>query len=164
MAKLTPAQTIGPFFHEGLKWAVTAPQAGASATASVAGRVLDRDGAAITDALIEIWRPGWPGSGLASIAGLQRIYTDDSGRFTFALPRPAQGQVHANVNVFARGLLRGLFTRVYLHAAADAAAVILPQSVPAARRDTLIAHRTASGEYEWNICLSGANETVFFDL
>jgi protocatechuate 3,4-dioxygenase, alpha subunit len=164
MAKLTPAQTIGPFFHEGLKWAIEAGSGSTTDSATISGRVLDRDGAGISDALIEVWRPGWRSGEEASIPGLQRMATDDSGAFTFTLPQPAQGQVHAHVTVFARGLLRGLFTRVYLPASRDVAAVTLPESVPPARRATLVARPTAPGAYEWNICLSGANETVFFDL
>ena len=35
--------------------------------------------------------------------------------------------------------------------------------MPARRRDTLIARRTRAGEYEFNIVLEGAQETVFFE-
>ena len=162
MARLTPAQTIGPFFHEGLKWAIDASQAAVVPdSVRVHGRVLDRDGKGVSDALLEIWRPGLR---VGSIEGLQRLATDDGGGFSFLLPQPAQGQVHANVTVFARGLLRGLFTRVYVHASDDVATVSLPASVPAARRATLVARRSADGQYRWDVCLAGANETVFFDL
>jgi protocatechuate 3,4-dioxygenase alpha subunit len=165
MAKLTPAQTIGPFFHEGLKWAIETSGAAPADAVRIAGRVLDREGAGVSDALLEIWRPGWrTGAAGGAVVGLQRVATDDSGGFAFYLPRPAQGPVHANVTVFARGLLRGLFTRVYLHEGTDPARVVLPESVPAARRGTLIARRGAAGAYQWDVCLSGTNETVFFDL
>lgn len=167
MAKLTPAQTIGPFFHEGMQWAIERTAAvGSAETVRIAGRVLDRDGAGVSDALLEIWRPGFTAAGMDAIAGLQRVTTDDSGAFAFFLPRPSHGQLHAHVTVFARGLLRGLFTRVYLHAGDDPAGVSLPGSVPAARRGTLIAQRSASdpGTWEWSVHLSGREETVFFDL
>jgi protocatechuate 3,4-dioxygenase alpha subunit len=74
--------------------------------------------------------------------------------------------VHANVTLFARGLLRGVYTRVYLQAGDDLAALVLPDAVPAGRRATLMARRRAAdpAEYEWDVRLSGANETVFFDL
>jgi protocatechuate 3,4-dioxygenase, alpha subunit len=163
MPKLTPAQTIGPFFHDGLAWAIRERDERPADAVRVVGRVLDRDGAGVPDALLEVWHPGWPSSG---IPGLQRIATDDSGAFAFFLPHPVQAQVHANVTVFARGLLRGLFTRVYLRTDADIAAPVLPESVPAPRRATLLARRHASepATHEWNVRLSGPDETVFFDL
>ena len=40
MAKLTPAQTIGPFFHEGLKWAMPASHPTSGEAATISGRVL----------------------------------------------------------------------------------------------------------------------------
>jgi protocatechuate 3,4-dioxygenase alpha subunit len=36
--------------------------------------------------------------------------------------------------------------------------------VPAARRDSLVAHRTAEGHYAFDIVMQGPNETVFFDV
>jgi protocatechuate 3,4-dioxygenase alpha subunit len=167
VAKLTPAQTIGPFFHEGLNWAIErTAEVGSAETVRVAGRVLDRDGKGVSDALLEIWRPGLTAAGRDAIAGLQRVTTDDDGAFVFFLPRPVHGQLHANVTVFARGLLRGLFTRVYVPAGHDAAAVALPEAVPAARRHTLVARRSAADpdRWDWDVRLSGTDETVFFDL
>jgi protocatechuate 3,4-dioxygenase alpha subunit len=163
MAKLTPAQTIGPFFHEGMRWAIGAAPASAPAgTVRIAGRVLDREGAGVSDAVLEIWRPGWQAGSADPAAGLQRVATEDDGGFAFLLPSPAGGQIHANVTVFARGLLRGLFTRVYL---GDPQSLALPATVPAARRATLIARADSPGTgYQWDVCLGGPNETVFFDL
>jgi protocatechuate 3,4-dioxygenase alpha subunit len=91
------------------------------------------------------------------------VATDDDGRFGFFMPKPSGGQVHANVTVFARGLLCGLFTRVYLHPQDDAAAAALPPGVPAERRGTLVGKRMGEG-YEWNIRLQGEGETVFFQI
>jgi protocatechuate 3,4-dioxygenase, alpha subunit len=165
MPRLTPAQTIGPFFHEGLKWAMRAGNS-AGQSVRVIGRVLDRDGAAVSDALLEVWCPDWRPAEEGAIVGLQRIASDDDGRFTFFLPRPDAAQVHGNVTLFARGLLRGLFTRVYLPAADATKPVVLPAAVPSGRADTLVGRLLSarSGGYEWNIYLSGPNETVFFDL
>jgi protocatechuate 3,4-dioxygenase alpha subunit len=157
MAKLTPSQTIGPYFHEGMQWAV-APAATAAGAVNVAGRVLDRDGKPVGDAVLEVWQPGW------SAAPFQRVYTSDAGAFAFAMPQPVAGQQHANVTVFARGLTNGLFTRVYLHAADDPAKVQLPPGVPRERAGTLIARRDAKGTYQWDVRLQGEGETVFFEL
>ena len=90
--------------------------------------------------------------------------TDDEGRFAFAMPRPEKGQVHANVTVFARGLLREVFTRVYLHPADDVAALDLPAGVPQTRRATLVGKRTGPDAYAWDVRLQGEGETVFFEI
>jgi protocatechuate 3,4-dioxygenase alpha subunit len=160
MPQPTPSQTIGPFFIEALKWAVelaVTPGDGVR----VSGRVLDRNGQGVSDALLEIWQPDWPGG--QPLAGLQRVATDDEGRFGFFMPKARAGQVHANVTVFARGLLCGLFTRVYLHPTEDAAGLDLPAGVPAERRATLLARRADDG-YRWDIRLQGEAETVFFEV
>lgn len=157
MSQPTPSQTIGPFFHEGLKWAVCADlPAGA---ARVTGVVSDRDGKPANDAVLEIWQPRWTGS---PGGGLQRVFTGEDGRFEFFVPRPGEGQITADVVVFTRGLVSGAFTRVYL--AADDSQVSVPAAVPPERRATLIATRVADECYAWNIRLQGEGETVFFDL
>jgi protocatechuate 3,4-dioxygenase alpha subunit len=163
MTKLTPAQTIGPFFHEGMGWAIReCADAAPVGAVRIAGQVLDREGAGVSDAVLEIWRPGWHAGPDHPVSGLQRVATDDNGRFAFLLPRPAGGQSQASVTVFARGLLRGLFTRIYL---GDPHSLVLPESVPTARRGTLVARPDpASTGYEWDVCLGGPNETVFFDI
>ena len=148
MAKLTPAQTIGPFFHEGLKWAMPASHPTSGEAATISGRVLDRDGAGIADALVEVWRPGWPTGGETPTPGLQRVATDDSGRFTFTLPSPAQGQIHASVTVFARGLLKAGLTRLYLE----------PEG---AEDPTMVARREGDG-YRYDVHLQGERATAFF--
>jgi protocatechuate 3,4-dioxygenase alpha subunit len=157
MAKLTPSQTIGPYFHDGLQWAVASAAARAGAV-SVTGRVLDRDGKPVDDAVLEVWQPAF------GAAPLQRVYTTEAGAFAFAMPQPGGGQQHANVTVFARGLTNGLFTRVYLHAADDPAKLQLPPGVPRERAGTLIARRDAKGAYQWDVRLQGEGETVFFEI
>lgn len=161
MPALTPSQTIGPFFAEAVKWAIeltTPPPAGVR----VSGRVLDRDGQGVGDAVLEIWQPDFPL--LQAVAGWQRVATDESGGFAFVMPKPAHAQVHANVTIFARGLLREVYTRVYLHPADDVAALDLPAGVPPARRPTLAGQRTGSDAYTWDVRLQGDGETVFFEI
>jgi len=161
MPALTPSQTIGPFFIEALKWAAE-PARTSSDGVRVAGRVLDRDGKGVSDALLEIWQPGW--NAKLPLAGFQRVATDDEGRFAFVMAKPQSGQVHANVTVFARGLLRELFTRVYLHPSDDVGAVSLPQGVPEKRRASLVGKRTGTDVYQWDVRLHGEGETVFFEI
>ena len=59
---------------------------------------------------------------------------------------------------------RSLVTRVYFDdepANADDAILAL---VPADRRETLIARRTAVDTYQFDLALQGDHETVFFDV
>ena len=161
MAAPTPSQTVGPFPHEGWRWALAAAGEGAVV---IEGRVLDGAGAPVDDALIEAWQPGAVGGSVAARPGWHRVATDAQGRFRLALAeRPQPGQPAAHLVVFARGLLTHLFTAVFL--ADDAAlpdAPLLAQ-VPAARRATLVAEARAPGLYRWELHLQGDDETVCFD-
>lgn len=147
MANITPSQTIGPFFHEATRWLVrdTALPSGWTA---VAGYVLDGDGKPVSDAMLEITLDGQPDD-----TRFQRVFSADDGGFRFHMPAASM----AHITVFARGLLRHLFTRLYLDAAR------IPEAVPAARRATLLALREGDG-YRWDLRLRGEGETVFFDL
>jgi protocatechuate 3,4-dioxygenase alpha subunit len=169
MSVLTPSQTIGPFFIEGLKWAIDGTDRPlAPGTVRVTGRVLDVDGKGAGDALLEVWQPAAPPAVNAGLpfAGFQRVAADDEGRFCFRVAAPVMTQVAADVTVFSRGLQRHLFTRVHLGPGGDAARAQVPPNVPPQRRATLIATRSASDPdtFEWDICLRGGAETVFFEL
>jgi protocatechuate 3,4-dioxygenase alpha subunit len=68
------------------------------------------------------------------------------------------------VIVFARGLLKHLFTRLYFADdpanAGDAALALVPEP----RRGTLVARQAGDGAWHMDIRLQGEGETVFFDL
>jgi protocatechuate 3,4-dioxygenase alpha subunit len=168
MSGASPSQTIGPFFAEGMKWAIElTADIPFTDGVQVAGRVLDADGKGVADALLEIWQPHARSNlraRAAPLRGFQRVATDADGRYAFWMPRPIAGQLHADVTIFARGLLRGLFTRVYLHSAGESATFDIPDTVPADRRDSIKAIEISSGQYYWDVRLSGERETVFFDL
>lgn len=169
MAGLTPSQTIGPFFIEGLAWAIDpAGRPLAPGTVRVAGRVLDVDGKAVSDALLEIWQPSAPAFASAGRqrGRFQRVATDDEGRFSFRVPAPTSTPVAANVTVFSRGLQRHLFTRVHLGPGGDASRATVPPNVPQDRRSTLIAIRSTADPdtFQWDVRLRGPGETVFFEL
>ncbi|MCZ2495887.1 protocatechuate 3,4-dioxygenase subunit alpha [Xylophilus sp. Kf1] len=190
----TPSQTVGPYFAYGLtatQYAYDFSQVFDSVLAlddargeriRLEGRVFDGDGKTIFDALIEISQPDGEGRYPDTVADAARIGfrafgrcgtgTDERHRFTFQTVKPgpeAPGAApHINLIVTMRGLLVNAFTRVYFEdeLAANAADPVLA-SVPAARRDTLIARRTRRGGevvYEFDIHMQGASETVFFDL
>ncbi len=71
---------------------------------------------------------------------------------------------HIDVSVFARGLLQRVVTRIYFADEHDAnASDPVLGSVPAQRRDTLLAE-PVDGGYRFDIHLQGAGETVFFAI
>ena len=71
---------------------------------------------------------------------------------------------HIAVCVFARGLLRHLYTRIYFEGDPLLAADPLLSMVPEERRATLLAARSPDGTWEFIVRLQGDRETVFFDL
>jgi protocatechuate 3,4-dioxygenase alpha subunit len=90
----TPSQTVGPFFTLGLL-----DHPCPDGPIRLDGRVLDGAGDGVPDALVEVWSPA---------AGWGRCGTDRDGRYSFALCETP----HVDVQVFARGLLKQVHTRV----------------------------------------------------
>lgn len=178
MSALTASQTVGPYFRIGLDW----PEAWRIADAdtpgerlSLVGTVYDGAGAAVPDALVELWQADAAGRHYGedgcTCRGSGRAAVDDHGTFRFATVKPGRvaapdGRLqapHLNLLLFARGLLVHLHTRVYFadEVAANGECPVLAR-VPAARRDTLVAVREGSA-WRFDIHLQGARETVFFD-
>lgn len=173
------SQTVGPFFRIGLDYLVdrTAQEDARSiGMIEIQGRVLDRDGAPVPDAMLEFWCAGdlqgtLSGSREHGIPdGFRRVATALDGSFTVKIARPVASRLedgrvlapHAMVLVFARGLMRHLITRMYFEAGAmnDSDPILL--SVPAERRRTLTARIDGADAYRWDVILQGAGETVFF--
>jgi protocatechuate 3,4-dioxygenase alpha subunit len=145
-APLTPSQTVGPYLAIGLPWPdgpVADPRG-----VRIAGRVLDGDGVPIPDALVETWD--------SVSKSFCRCPTGDDGNWHVVTPRAP----HLAVNVFARGLLHRLMTRIYFDLDLDDPVLA---GVPADRRDTLLAERTDDG-FQFDIRIQGPGETVFFDV
>lgn len=156
MTAPTPSQTVGPFFGFALPFEGDSDVPGAESRDAirVEGQVLDGAGEPVTDALIEV----------AQGDQFARCRTDGEGAFHFSLNKPAAGDgaPHLDITVFARGLLRHLHTRMYFpdEDAANRADRVL-QRVDEARRHTLVA-RTEGDVLQFDICLQGEAETVFF--
>ncbi|TAG24786.1 MAG: protocatechuate 3,4-dioxygenase [Burkholderiales bacterium] len=150
----TTHQTIGPFFHDGLRWAFVADAK--DATITLTGRVLDGSGTPVSDAMLEAWRPG----AALSDVGLLRVATDKDGRYSMRLPAARSGEPLAHICVFARGLLNHYFTAVFDEAGIDGD---LWAQIPEARRATLLATPINGEHLQWDVKLQGDNETVFFD-
>ncbi|GAA0556655.1 protocatechuate 3,4-dioxygenase subunit alpha [Actinomadura livida] len=173
----TPSQTVGPFFGYALPYE-TGPRVvpGWRPDAiDVRGRVLDGAGEPVPDALLEIWqadesgriprRPGGIVRDGHDFSGFGRCGTDADGAFWFTTVKPGavgDGAPCIAVLVFARGLLKPVFTRLYFPEDETAhAADPLLGAVPAERRATLIAAREGERRYRFDIRLQGDRETVF---
>ncbi|NKI97305.1 protocatechuate 3,4-dioxygenase [Rhizobacter sp. SG703] len=165
---ITSSQTIGPFPHEGWRWAAELSQQGAvgAGLVTISGVLYDGQGAPVSDGWVEAWTPAAaPVEHERPLPGFRRCATGEQGEFRLELsaaPRP--GEPVAWIALFARGLLKHQFCAVFLADAPGLANSELLAQVPAARRDTLIAQRQADGSYRWDIHLQGERETVFLDF
>ena len=158
----TPSQTVGPYFALGLleRPANELVPDGIRIT----GRVLDGAGEAVPDAMVEIWQADEEGRYRPDF-GWGRSGCDAEGRFSFVTRKPGrvQGQApHLSVLIFARGLLKPVFTRMYFPDEEEANA---EDPVLSAVDDssTLVA-RAGGGGLEFDIRLQGDGQTVFFTV
>jgi len=195
MPERTPSQTVGPYLHIALtptargyafREAFTHVVADAGMPGThirIEGRVVDGAGNVAPDAMVEIWQADHQGRyahaadgrplASNSFRGFGRCATGKDGAYRFDTVKPGtvpgpNGTTqapHINVGVFARGILKRLFTRVYFAGDPANAKDPILALVPADRRDTLIAKPDAKnpGLYRFDIRLQGADETVFFD-
>ena len=185
---LTPSQTIGPFFHSGLEWMPSAAGPGARGEPiRLSVRVLDGDGAPVSDAMIESWQadaegryhhPEDPRGAEADpdFSGFARVPTNDAGECEIETVRPGRvpgpgGPLqapHVNVTIFARGVLKPLVTRAYFEGEPSNAEDPVLARVPEHRRDTLMARpdpeRHGVWRFEVRLCDGSGRETVFFDV
>ena len=188
--ELTPSQTVGPFFAIGLTTekclvrGIAGPNAKGERI-SLKCRVLDGDGLGISDAMLEIWQadaegrynhpddpqekscdPEWRGFG--------RMGTCEDGTCEFETIKP--GRVpgpngvlqapHLNLVVFARGMLKQFYTRIYFAGDPANAEDRVLALVPEDRRETLMAHKDSAkaGAWTFDVRMQGKDETVFFDV
>lgn len=195
MAGITPSQTVGPFFAYGLtpraygrRELATNDMITADAWGTrirIEGRILDGAGAAVGEALVELWQADAAGRYPHPADNRARLNSDfrgfgraeidaKDGSFFFrtikpgAVPGPdgAAMAPHINVSLFARGVVRRMFTRIYFpdESANDHDPIL--RLVPAERRATLIARAETRGDeqvYVFDIRLQGEGETVFFE-
>ena len=184
----TPSQTVGPFFRIELTAeghcvpCVAGPQTKGE-RAWITFRVLDGDGAPVDDAMLEIWQADStgkynhlddprPGTSEKGWIGFARLQAAEDGSCVLETVKPGAvryGTVqapHLTVAVYARGMLKQLYTRVYF--AGDPANEVDPilALVPTERRDTLVAKPDSShpGHWHFDVRLQGDQETVFFDV
>lgn len=189
-APLTPSQTVGPFFHDGLlrdeRTDVLAGPGVDGEHIRIEGRVFDGDGEPVADALIEIWQANAHGRYRhpaddrdlpvdPDFLGWGRCGTDGDGRYRFdtikpgTVPHPDGGDQapHVLVTVQARGMLDRLLTRLYFEDEPTNDRDPVLSGLPPGRRETLIAVRSDGDglpTYRLDLHLQGDAETVFFDL
>jgi protocatechuate 3,4-dioxygenase alpha subunit len=185
---LTPSQTVGPYFSMRLPWpeGPYVVPAGTPGAVTIYGRLIDGAGDPVPDGLIETWQASPDGrfahpddprgpvpDGDTGFRGFGRCPTGHDGTYKIVTLKPGplpsgDGRAeapHIDVSVFARGMLDRTVTRVYFpdEQAANAADPVL-QTVPAARRATLIAVPAGENQLRFDIRIQGDGETVFFDL
>jgi len=171
----TTSQTVGPYLHIGLTWLIIENLAKARVPGervTIEGRVIDGDGKPVNDAVVEIWQADSRGRyGTKAFRGFGRSATDSQGKFRFQTIKPGRvpglgGKLqapHIAANIFMRGQLKQLVTRIYFPGDPANSADPVLRLVPAERRATLIAKKAGKGALEWNVVLQGRDETVFFD-
>lgn len=148
------------------------------------GRVLDGAGMVLRDALFETWQADaagiYPvndprGPADPNVTGWARVTADfDTGIWRLETVKPGRvpfpdGRLmapHISVWLVARGVNLGLQTRICFddEAEANAECPVLSRIEHRERVATLLARRTAAGEYTFDIRLQGQDETVFFDI
>lgn len=178
----TASQTAGPYWHliDHPEWAdllrADGPNAGLhAAPIELTGLVTDGAGMPVTDALIEIWQADAEGRYDGAFHGFGRCATDQAGRYRFVTlkpgPVPAAGggnapqAPHVALSIFARGLLRQLFTRLYFEGEPLNGTDPLLNAIPEPeRRATLIAKPDAEGRWVLDLRLQGEGETVFLEV
>ncbi len=197
--KETPSQTAGPYVHigcvpnfcgiEGVWDADLGAEMVNDKTKgqriSISGTVYDGVGAALKDAMIEIWQadadglyPGGSdprGAGDPNFQGWGRKAGDyGTGVWTFDTVKPGRvpfpdGRLmapHITFWIVARGINIGLQTRMYFpdEEAANTEDPILKRIEHQSRVPTLIATKTGDAAYRFDIRLQGDGETIFFDF
>jgi protocatechuate 3,4-dioxygenase alpha subunit len=185
-----PSQTVGPFFHLGLTTEKGCVRCIAGPVAKgerilLMCRVLDGDGAPVPDAMIEIWQADAQGkynhpddtqekTADPACGGFGRMGTSEEGSCEFETIKPGRvpgpGNVlqapHLNLAVYARGILRQVYTRLYFAGDPANQEDSVLALVPKDRRETLMAvpDPARPGGWRFDIHLQGQGETVFFDV
>ncbi|HLX80945.1 MAG TPA: protocatechuate 3,4-dioxygenase subunit alpha [Burkholderiales bacterium] len=141
-------------------------------TIEIHGRVMQEDGTALENLIVEIWQadangvfrhPADPRHAQADpdFLGWGRAATDGRGNYRFRTIRPGAPEgrrPHVNFMVMFSGLMRILKTTMFFEDGNDP----VLRAVPAFRRKLLVAEKK-EGILVFDIRLRGENETPFFD-
>lgn len=188
---LTSSQTVGPFFgpallrEDALRNVLTQPDTQGEHI-RIEGRVLDGDGLAVPDAMVEIWQANMYGrynhnadKGPAQLdptfLGFGRSGATEEGSYWFETIKPGRVPFdreqlqapHISMTVFSRGLLNHLVTRLYFEDEQSNGEDPILLCVPEERRWTLLAkreHFEGKIVYRFDVIMQGDGETVFFNV
>jgi protocatechuate 3,4-dioxygenase, alpha subunit len=159
----TPSQTVGPFYTIGLcrrdENELVSPDDPSAVV--LHGELFDGEGTPIPDGMIEVWDPvgrRWGRCGTHPVDGRS------AGAFSFLVqvPDSVPGEApHLELYVFARGLLKHQWTRVYFDELDANEADPVIAGLDEADRSRLVAVRDDRG-LRFDIHMQGAHETVFF--
>ncbi|CAN5661520.1 protocatechuate 3,4-dioxygenase subunit alpha [soil metagenome] len=186
----TPSQTVGPFFHFGMVEDGDENNLVSDAVKGnrivIRGRVLDGEGEAVPDALLEIWQADANGfynhpddphreNADPNFRGFGRADTVAEGQFSFRTVKPGRVPFdsrrlqapHINVRIFSRGMLTHAYTRFYFSDEEEANSDdIILNFIEPERRPTVMLQRQDGSDppiYILDVRLQGRDETVFFD-
>ena len=174
----TGEATIGPFFppryvDEGVNDLTSFLGRKAKGDAiEIRGRVMQEDGTALENLVVEIWQPDANGIFRhpadprhaqvdPDFLGWGRAVTDATGSYVFRTIRPGapQGRApHVNFMVMFSGVMRILKTTMFFEDRSDPVLNLVLN-----RKDLLIGKKAGQNQYRFDIRLRGENETPFFD-
>ncbi len=174
----TGEATIGPFFlpryvDDGANDLTVFDGRKAKGEAiEIRGRVIQEDGAALENLIVEIWQPDAGGifrhpadprhaQADPDFLGWGRAATDAKGSYVFRtiMPGAPEGRApHINFMVMFSGLMRILKTTMFFEDGSDPVLNLVLD-----RKNLLIGKKINQNRYTFDIRLRGGNETPFFD-
>ena len=155
----------------------------------VSGRVLDADGRAVPETLVEIWqanaagryrhaRDNWPAPLDPNFSGGGRVLTDAQGRYSFTTVKPgaypwgnhhnAWRPAHIHFSLFGRAFTQRLVTQMYFPGDPLFGQDPIYNAIPDVARHRAVSRfsleRTQDNwalAFEWDIVLRGREQTPF---
>jgi protocatechuate 3,4-dioxygenase alpha subunit len=161
--------TLGPFFPR--EFAAGANDLAGSSRGEVievTGRVVQADGRALDNVVIELWQADAAGRyDNPYFFGWGRAATNAEGVYSFRTIKPgaAEGRAaHINFLLLYSGLMRQLQTVMFFEGeGGNESDPVLGAVSPAALRALLVAKREGRNTYRFDIRTRGGDETPFFD-
>lgn len=180
---VTPSQTIGPFFKFGTEWIADEDIVSEDHPNSfmLRGTIYDGAGDPVPDAMLEIFQAdehgNFPPDSEANWSGFARRLTDEDGSYHIQTVKPgtvatSYGEMqapHIVMVVFARGLLKPVFTRIYFpdETKANSSDPVLNALNSDEARGTMLAAKGASDALEFDVRLQDSSrgpETQFIQF
>jgi protocatechuate 3,4-dioxygenase alpha subunit len=154
--------TLGPFFPREFAAGLNdLAQGTRGVSIEITGRVVQLDGRALDNVVLEIWQADAQGRfDNPEFFGWGRAATDADGVYVFKTVKPgaAEGRApHINFLLLYSGLMRQLQTVMFFEDSSD------PVLNSVKEKHRLVAKKEAVNRYRFDIRLRGEGETPFFD-